>query len=67
MISITKSLGAVICTSLNEGFLDTIKNKIKSTTLDNKEKQTAHGVIGDHKNAEKKILMLGYIKNLKRK
>jgi len=67
MISITKSLGAVICTSLNEGFLDTIKNKIKSTTLDNKEKQTVHGVIGDHNNIKKKLLMMGYIKNLKKK
>lgn len=56
-----KSLGAVICTSLNEGFLDTIKNKMKTKTLDNKEKQT------DPKTAAKKILMMGYFKNLKRK
>ena len=70
MISIVRSLGAVIC----EGLFDSIKRKFVSTALGSKERQTAHNIINtykpkDHQRnidnldipAEKKALMSNYI------
>ena len=69
MISIVRSLGAVIC----EGLFDSIKRKFVSTALGSKERQTAHNIINTYKPKDhqrnidnldiglKKLLLLDYI------